>query len=245
MARPLPGCGMNRFLCLLVAVLIGSADTSAAAPDCEGLAERAAQDEGVPPGVLSAIARVESGRTVDGRFRAWPWTLNQGGRGSYHADKDAALAALKDLLAAGVHNVDVGCMQINWHWHADAFPDLTAMMDPAQNTRYAARFLRTLHDQHGDWSVAIRYYHSADPGRGAAYARRVDQHMAALQEGIQDTAPPVAPVVRHQAERPAALVLGPGVLAPGAQGMHARASLLAGGAGALVDLRPLQKGTLR
>ena len=40
-----------------------------------------------------------------------------------------------------------GCMQINWRWHGSAFDGVSDMLDPVKNTRYAARFLRLLHDR--------------------------------------------------------------------------------------------------
>jgi hypothetical protein len=146
-------------------------------PDCEALAERAARMEGVPAGILSAIARVESGQTVQGAFRAWPWTLNQAGQGRYLASKYEALAVLDGALAAGRRNIDVGCMQINWHWHGAQFATLSQMIDPVENTRYAARYLRDLHQKLGDWELAIMRYHSADHDRGQAYAQRVRRQM--------------------------------------------------------------------
>jgi hypothetical protein len=151
-------------------------------PDCEALAERAARMEGVPAGILSAIARVESGQTVQGVFRAWPWTLNQAGQGHYLGSKPEALAVLDAALAAGRRNIDVGCMQINWHWHGAQFATLSQMIDPVENTRYAARYLRDLHQKLGDWELAIMRYHSADRVRGQAYAQRVRRQMrGALQ----------------------------------------------------------------
>jgi len=160
---------------------------SAAPPDCEALAARAAHAEDLPAGLLPAIARVESGKRVGNGVKAWPWTLNQGGAGSYHATEAEALAKLADILATGRTNVDVGCMQLNWRWHADAFPDAATMMDPVENTRYAARFLRELHTRHGSWPEAVAHYHSADPVRGAAYAERVDRVMT--QQAVAKATP--------------------------------------------------------
>ena len=68
-------------------------------------------------------------------------------------------------------------MQLNWRWHGAAFPDAATMLDPVANTRYAARFLRQLHDDAGSWATAVALYHSRDPDRGQAYAGKV---MAAL-----------------------------------------------------------------
>jgi hypothetical protein len=173
---------VGRALALLAAL---AAPAAARPADCERLAEQAGQREGIPPGLMTAIARVESGLSLDGTFRAWPWTLNRGGDGSYHDSRAAAAAALQDLLAQGVTNVDIGCMQLNWRWHGHAFLDAPAMLDPERNTAHAARFLASLYAETGDWTEAVARYHSRAPDRGAAYAARV---AAAAQE---ETAVPV------------------------------------------------------
>lgn len=182
----------------------GGGGMASSAPDCEALAEVAARAEGIPPGLLTAIARVESGKRVGTATQAWPWTLNQGGAGSYHATRQDALDALAGALATGRTNVDVGCMQLNWRWHAAAFPDAATMIEPAANTSYAARFLRGLHDRHGDWDTAIAHYHSADPARGAAYAQKVDRVLAGLgAQTLAATVPPKAAPAQTPTAAPA------------------------------------------
>lgn len=171
-----------------------AAGAATAAPDCEALAERAAAAEGIPVGLMAAVARVESGRgDGNGGRRAWPWTLNAGGEGSFHATEKAALQRLQALLATGTTNVDLGCMQLNWRWHGGAFPDAATMMDPVANTRYAARFLRRLRDESGSWAAAVALYHSRDPGRGTAYAGRVAAEMDRGPPNVAATADAVAP----------------------------------------------------
>jgi hypothetical protein len=165
---------MSRFPALsfsfvLVLSAMAGAEANTQAPDCEAHAAAAGEEEGIPDGILPAIARVESAR--DGR--AWPWTLNQGGKGSYHATKQAALERLAEILATGEKNVDLGCMQLNWRWHAAEFPDAATMMDPVANTRYSARFLKALKERHGDWDSAVAAYHSNQQTRGDAYEKKV------------------------------------------------------------------------
>ncbi len=164
--------------------------------------------EGIPPGLMTAIARVESGRSSDGSFSAWPWTLNQGGDGTWHDSRSAAAAALEALLAQGITNVDIGCMQLNWRWHGHAFPDAATMLDPKRNTAHAARFLADLFAETGDWTEAVARYHSRDPDRGAAYAARV---AGAAQQAPATLA---GPVVR--ASRVRGLLLVPGAPLVGA-----------------------------
>lgn len=167
MARRLPLSGMRLVLFLVLLVL--TAPALRAAESCEELAARAGAEAGLPEGLMPAIARVESGRGG----RAWPWTLNQGGRGMFFESRDEALAVLRSVVASGVTNIDVGCMQLNWRWHAPAFASPEEMIDPVRNTRHAARFLVELHARLGSWEAATAAYHSADRARGASYLAKV------------------------------------------------------------------------
>ncbi|MDJ0387568.1 lytic transglycosylase domain-containing protein [Roseomonas sp. E05] len=142
---------------------------------CRQAIARIAPAAGVPPGLLGAIALVESGRPdpATGRPVPWPWTYNVEGEGFAVPSKAAAIAAVEKLLAGGARSIDVGCMQVNLLYHPKAFENLEEAFDPEANTRYAVRFLRALRAQHGDWGAAVARYHSGEPERGLAYSRRV------------------------------------------------------------------------
>ena len=134
-------------------------------------AERAAA---VPPQLMAAIARVESGRPdARGIVHPWPWTINAEGAGRYFETKQAALAAVRALQARGVRSIDVGCMQVNLHHHPTAFATLEQAFDPQANAAYAARFLGVLYAATRDWTQATAFYHSATPELGEQYQRRV------------------------------------------------------------------------
>lgn len=176
---------MLRRLALLTALL---APAPSAAQDCTTLAAQAGAAEGLPEGLLPAIALVESGHTDDrGTHAPWPWTTNEGGKSRYFDTKAEAVAHLENAIASGVTNIDVGCMQLNWKWHAQAFSSPEQMFDPERNTRYAARFLRELHARLGSWEVATAAYHSTDPDRGQAYLRKVAAAEGALPRPPQGT----------------------------------------------------------
>jgi len=129
---------------------------------------------GLPPGLLGAIALVETGRaSPSGRPEPWPWSWNAEGRGGVAPSRAAAVAAVAALQAGGVRSIDVGCMQVNLMHHPDAFPNLDAAFDPVGNARYAARFLARLRGASPGWEGAIARYHSGEAERGAAYERRV------------------------------------------------------------------------
>ena len=133
--------------------------------------ERARQ---IPPLLLAAIARVESGRAdPSGRIRPWPWTINAAGEGFVFPTKQAAIAAVREKRAAGITSIDVGCLQVNLAHHPEAFPDLETAFDPAANAAYAGRFLAELRARTGDWAAAAAQYHSATPELGAAYRAKV------------------------------------------------------------------------
>lgn len=164
--------------------------------DCEALAATAGAAAGLPDGLLPAIARIESSRNG----RAWPWTLNQGGAGSYYDKKSEATAALDAILAQNISNVDLGCMQLNWRWHAQAFPDAATMLDPAANTRYAAAFLAELFARTGDWDKAVALYHSRDADRGAKYRDKVMAMVDAMPETAARAADQADTVTLAQSE---------------------------------------------
>ena len=132
---------------------------------------------GIPHHLLTAISLAESGRWNAGRREnvAWPWTVTSGGKGRFFPSKAAALAAVRKLQAAGVTNIDVGCMQVNLHFHGDAFADLEQALDPFHNVAYGAQFLRSLFDRTGSWTQAAGYYHSRTPKRTRAYKLKVVQ----------------------------------------------------------------------
>lgn len=168
---------MFRVFALLIALL----PTLASAQECTSLAAQAGAAEGLPEGLLPAIAMVESGHTdAQGNHAPWPWTLNQGGKSMFFDTKDEALEYLQNAVSSGVTNIDVGCMQLNWKWHAQAFSSLDQMFDPVANTRYAARFMRELQSRLGSWEVATAAYHSTDPARGQAYLQKVVAAQGAL-----------------------------------------------------------------
>lgn len=135
-------------------------------------AERAA---GLPPHLLEAIALAESGRRPDAAegLAPWPWTVMAEGRGRFLPAKADAVAAVRDLHARDIRNIDVGCMQVNLQHHPAAFADLDQALDPAANATYAAEFLSALFRDSGSWGNAVARYHASIYGRNRQYRTRV------------------------------------------------------------------------
>ena len=142
---------------------------------CRTAAVAAERRYGLPPGLLLAIGKVESGETDPrtGTLEPWPWSTDWQGQSFSFPTKAATIAWVKALQAGEYPSVDVGCFQINLHYHPDAFGDLDEAFDPARNADAAARFLSQLHAQFGDWGQATGAYHSQTASLAAPYRRRV------------------------------------------------------------------------
>jgi hypothetical protein len=166
-----------------------------AAATCERAILTGARRGGVPVDVLRAVALAETGRMIGGRMRPWPWAINREGEGHWFASRDEALAFAKASVAAGRRSFDVGCFQINYHWHGHAFASLEAMFDQEIGGTYAAQFLRSLEAEFGGWSAAAGAYHSRTPVFAERYRARFDRILAGLGG---------APLVVAEAEAPEA-----------------------------------------
>lgn len=136
-------------------------------------AAEAARD--LPPHLLTAISKTESGRwhPDSAETLAWPWTVMAEGEGRFLPSKAAAIEEVRRLQARGVSNIDVGCMQVNLHHHPEAFRNLEAAFDPAVNAAYAADFLASLREDARSWTRAVGQYHSRDAIRGNGYRAKV------------------------------------------------------------------------
>lgn len=130
---------------------------------------------GIPKRLLTAISLVESSRwdAETGKSVAWPWTVTAEGKGRFFPTKGAAIAAVRRLQAKGVASIDVGCMQVNLHYHPQAFASLDEAFDPERNAAYGAKFLTDLKRDHGSWQRAVQHYHSSTADRRIPYQQKV------------------------------------------------------------------------
>jgi hypothetical protein len=161
---------------------------------CESAIVRGARTSGVPQEVLHAISLTETGRRIGGKLRPWPWAINREGRGYWFETRDEALEFARQSLAEGRRSFDVGCFQINYHWHGHNFPSLESMFDPDTSAAYAARFLGELLMEKGDWQAAAGAYHSRTPQFANVYRQRFARILAglggsALVETVAEAAP--------------------------------------------------------
>ncbi len=141
---------------------------------CDAAAAKAERDWNVPPGVLSAVGTVESGRAAGPiGTPPWPWTINAAGQGRYFATKEEAVAGVVTHMERGFPYIDVGCFQIDLAYHPGVFRSLDEAFDPDRNAQAAAQILSAERARAPDWSTAVARYHSATPGLGMPYLQRV------------------------------------------------------------------------
>jgi hypothetical protein len=167
--------------------VVGSPATPARAGDgadaallCRAQADDVERAEHLPPGLLLAVGRVESGRSASSGHDVlpWPWTVNDEGEEHVFGSAFDAIAYVVAARGRGSRSLDVGCFQVNLQFHPDAFATIADAFDPARNARYAGFLLADLHKQSGSWQTAVQLYHSATPWRGEAYRDRVLAHWA-------------------------------------------------------------------
>ncbi len=99
--------------------------------------------------------------------------------------REDALRHFKNAKSSGAKLIDLGCMQINHHFHASQFASVEDMLDPSRNVDYAARFLKQLREREGNWTLAVARYH-AGPNNNPAqkrYVCRVISNMVATGFG--------------------------------------------------------------
>lgn len=220
MGRCFPPC---RVLAVTAIVAILSAPALAydagSADACQTAGIDAELLHAVPPGLLLAIGRVESGRRdpATGKVAPWPWTINAAGAGRQFETDAEALGTTRLLREQGVSSIDVGCFQVNLAHHPNAFVSLEDAFDPHANADYAARFLAALRMRTGSWEEAVAAYHSATPERGGPYR---DQVLAGWTRRGAAPKPSPAPLMQSNPVRnwTASLQQGVRVWTPGAPG---------------------------
>ena len=123
---------------------------------CEREIAAAARRYDIPLAVFYAVGLNESG--AEGRLQ--PYAMNVDGRAVGSKSLAEAVARYYQAKAHGARMIDIGCMQINHHFHGANFSSLEAMFDPATNIDYAARFLRDLKQREHTWTMAVARYNA-------------------------------------------------------------------------------------
>jgi len=154
---------------------------------CDRAAIVASRSKGVPLDVLQAVSRTETGRPGKNGLQPWPWTVNMEGVGRWFATLDEARSYVFLNFKSGARSFDVGCFQINYKWHGDAFRSIDDMFDPKINAQYAATFLKELYQEFGNWTDAVGAYHSRSPELAKKYTARFVRIRAGLSGTTQNS----------------------------------------------------------
>ena len=144
---------------------------------CEREMTRAAALSGVPLNVLYSVGLTETGR----KGELSPYDMNIDGKDVHSATLAEAMASFARAKAQGAKLIDIGCMQINHHWHGADFASLSEMFDPVRNVEYAAKFLKTLRAEEGSWTLAVARYNAGpdNPAAERTYVCAVIRNMIA------------------------------------------------------------------
>jgi hypothetical protein len=131
----------------------------------------------LPPGLLAAIALVETAHpdAITHKLEPWPWSVQAENQSLFFNSKADAVRWVKQALTTGIRSIDTGCLQVNLLFHPTAFHTIEQAFDPMSNADYAARFLQRLHAATGDWKRASGFYHSETPLLAATYRQRLKQ----------------------------------------------------------------------
>ena len=234
--RPAAPAWLRAWPIALAIFLLNTLPLAAARNVCDAAAERASSETGVPAEVLRTVTRVETGRPRDGQVQPWPWAINVAGAGHWFDHEDEALAFAFRQVKSGARNFDVGCFQINYRWHGEAFVSIEDMFDPYRNALYAARFLAELHGEFGNWEAAAGAYHSRTKKFADRYKARFRQIFAEL-DLPDDLGTGRTALLPRSAARPRT-PQAPGSLIGAAPGGHRSAGSLvplSGSGGALIS----------
>ena len=149
--------------------------------NCFFYTEKYGKKFNLPDKLLTSISLVESGMVKGKTINSWPWSLNINGKSKYFDNKKDTLIFLKKSLKKK-RNIDVGCMQINYKFHGHNFNNLDHILNPEENVKYAAKFLKKLFKRHKSWNEAISRYHSSEPVRKKRYLTKVKNFWDKLRQ---------------------------------------------------------------
>ncbi|MGK6314091.1 transglycosylase SLT domain-containing protein [Neorhizobium sp. DT-125] len=143
--------------------------------------QAAAAKYGVPEGILYSVGLTETGR----KGSLSPYAMNVEGKAYFPPSQQEAMTTFHAAKQQGMRLIDIGCMQINHHFHGENFSSPEEMFNPQRNVEYAAKFLRNLHDRHETWTMAVARYHAGpnnDPAQ-KKYVCRVISNLVATGYG--------------------------------------------------------------
>lgn len=139
----------------------------------ETIFHEVAEEENIDPLLLYAVAITESASSKGGGYIApspYVFRTKQGPR--FFETRPEAEAALREALKIS-RNIDIGMMQINFHYHPHHNP--MDLLDPYHNLKAAAKYLKNTMSTTDDPILGVGRYHSWTEERSRWYGERVWQ----------------------------------------------------------------------
>ena len=150
--------------------------------DCIIAAKKYEEIYDIPKNLLLSVSLTESGRKIkNGEFISWPWTINRKGKGKFFDNKVTAIDYVEKFTKQGKKNIDLGCMQVNFMYHPNAFKNFNEAFDPDKNVEWAANMLKSLYTKFGTWESAVGYYHSYRKSKRKKYSQKVFNTLSSLK----------------------------------------------------------------
>lgn len=138
----------------------------------------------IPHNLLYALTIVESGRWQEAHNISlpYPWVLNIEGQPYFFENKQEATTFLKKALKQGKKSIDVGCGQVNIHYHGHHFEKPENLLNPVYNIAYTAYFMARNFAESGNWPKAVAQYHSRTPELGKNYWQKVQAVLKSINK---------------------------------------------------------------
>ncbi|SPU62362.1 Soluble lytic murein transglycosylase and related regulatory proteins (some containing LysM/invasin domains) [Brucella melitensis] len=103
--------------------------------------------------------------------------MNIEGKAEFPPSQSSAIRRFGEVRAEGAKLIDLGCMQINYHYHSQAFPSVAANANAEPECGLCGALLKRLREREGNWTMAVARYH-AGPNNDPAQKRYVCRVMA-------------------------------------------------------------------
>ncbi len=172
-------------LAALGVLALGSTSAKPAAAASAGCTEHILEAEReleIPRGLLLSMSLVESGQSGVPQ----PLAMNVNGKTVYPDSLDEARRHLLDGRGNLRSAVIAGCMQLSVQHHRTGFKPIERVLDPAANVWYAARYLKRLRADSGNWGAAVARYNGGSRSQQQSYMCRIGQHLAVLEKDSAD-----------------------------------------------------------
>lgn len=152
-------------LALLSGVTLVKGHATTSRQKCVDEIRKVEKDKGIEPGLLEAIAQIES--------KMNPYVVNACGRAFHFSSAKEVAQFVKKKQDEGYRNISVGPMQLHVPSHRRNFKSLEQMCEIEHNVAYSAKLLKRLKKKTGSNEGAVKLYHSPDAYANEPYKARV------------------------------------------------------------------------